>query len=430
MAVTTVSTIDKNARIANAAPTTALSDGAGLYIMNRSSNTQRSLISFTTPASSGTITKVELFLYCNNAGGGNNTGYDHNLHQVTQPNWVQSEVTWNAYSTGNSWSTAGGDFSATIVDHIAEPTTANQYYSWTIFGTGADNEVTIDWNTQYHFILKSANESGGWGDQYARVYNGTSAASNKPYIKITYEATSDVANDLNTNLVSVWLSDDSGLTTDLHGTNTLTNSGVTLTTGLNSGDAGDFERSDSTDNLYIADGSQTDLDFGSSDFTIACWVDLENLPSTEENYIIVDKLGSGTGYRFDIRQTGGNNYIRAITRNGSQSVYQVQHTLSTSGFQQIVFSKSGSTVEIYVNNSSIGSGSATSTVADSSADFLIGNEPGGGDAFDGIIHQLLIVKGTAWGSSEVSTHYNGGSGIEYGVLVASDKNPLFSFGGM
>lgn len=188
MATDTTSTNDKNARIANAAPTTALSDGAGLYIMNRSSNTQRSLISFTTPNLSGTITDVKLYLYANYVGGGSNTGYNHDLHQVTQTAWVQSEVTWNSYSSGNSWSTAGGDFSATVIDSIAEPTTVNTWYSWSIMGTGSDNPVTIDWNTTYHFILKSANESGGWGDNYARVYNSKSSASNKPYLEITYSS--------------------------------------------------------------------------------------------------------------------------------------------------------------------------------------------------------------------------------------------------
>ena len=33
-----------------------------------------------------------------------------NAYRLTQTAWVESEVTWNIYSTGNSWATAGGDY--------------------------------------------------------------------------------------------------------------------------------------------------------------------------------------------------------------------------------------------------------------------------------------------------------------------------------
>ena len=189
MAVDTTSTINKSIRIASPAPDTALTDAAGLYIMNRTDNIQRSPIEFTTPNLSGTITKVELFLYCVDVGAGN-TGHAHNLHQMTRSNWTQAGGTWNKYDGTNAWTTAGGDFSATVVDSIAEATSTG-WKSWVIYGTGADNPVTINWNTTYDFILKSANESGSWGNEYARIFNGISAASNKPYVQITYDATNN-----------------------------------------------------------------------------------------------------------------------------------------------------------------------------------------------------------------------------------------------
>ena len=67
------------------------------------------------------------------------------------------------------------------------------------------------------------------------------------------------------------MSDSSGLTTDLvTGTgNDMTNNGVASTTGVQ-GDAGTFVRAQ-TDDLSIADASQTGLD-PSGDFSAAMWL--------------------------------------------------------------------------------------------------------------------------------------------------------------
>ena len=236
-----------------------------------------------------------------------------------------------------------------------------------------------------------------------------------------------IQGDLGTNLTSVWLTDSSGLTTDLVTAtgNDLTNSGVVLTTGVQ-GDAGDFERSDTSDSLTITNAAQTDLNFGSNDWTIAVWLDLENLPGTEENYVLVDKLGGDEGYRIDLRETGGTHYVRAITKNdpGGQDILQVAQTLSTSGFQQLVLTKSSTTGTFYVNGSSIGTGTLTSSITDSTVNFTIGNESGGGDAFDGIINQVCIWNGTALSGANITTLYNSGSGIEYADPAAGADNAL------
>lgn len=229
-----------------------------------------------------------------------------------------------------------------------------------------------------------------------------------------------IQGDLNTNLTSVWLSDSSGLTTDLHGSNDLTNSGVVLTTGVQ-GDAGDFERSDTTDYLTIADGSQTDLDFGSNDFTVALWINLESQPASSENYTMVFKRGSHVGYGFDYRESGGTKYLRFLTGNGSgfDSV-QIAQTLNSSTDYLLVVTKSGTTGTIYVNASSIGTGTLSATVSDSGTAFFIGNAAtGGDDPFDGVENQVAIWNGTALNGTQINTLYNSGSGIPYAAPATS-----------
>ncbi|KKK79973.1 hypothetical protein LCGC14_2828150 [marine sediment metagenome] len=70
-----------------------------------------------------------------------------NLHRLLQ-NWVEAQVTWNDYSTGNSWGTAGaasvgvdrdGDVSATVtLDHVA----AGAMVTWA--DDGADPSLKND----------------------------------------------------------------------------------------------------------------------------------------------------------------------------------------------------------------------------------------------------------------------------------------------
>lgn len=55
-----------------------------------------------------TITTATLRLWCLNAQGG---GGDAILSRCTRPaDWLEDEVTWNEYSSGNSWTNAGSDF--------------------------------------------------------------------------------------------------------------------------------------------------------------------------------------------------------------------------------------------------------------------------------------------------------------------------------
>src|SRR3989344_4371411 len=47
---------------------------------------------------------LELYISGNNDNAGGNTIF---LNRILNKNWVESQVTWNVYATGNNWSTAG-----------------------------------------------------------------------------------------------------------------------------------------------------------------------------------------------------------------------------------------------------------------------------------------------------------------------------------
>jgi len=179
----TSSTNNKDARFASGTPTAKR--GAEIYFtagfVESGSASWRSAIHFTLPAGSGTITaiKVYIFLPVEEPLVGSPTT---NIHELTRTNWVEADVTWNKYNATNDWTTAGGDYSATIIDTVS-PTANNAWYAWDI-GPGATNPISgLTWGSEVHILFKDATESGV--DHY---WNGNSkeATTNKPYIEITY----------------------------------------------------------------------------------------------------------------------------------------------------------------------------------------------------------------------------------------------------
>ena len=74
------------------------------------------------------------------------------IRAITQE-WVEAEVTWNEYSSGNSWATAGGDFGAG----------AAQYSQKAVEGAAVEIDVTslITWEsaTLADFLVKFADET-------------------------------------------------------------------------------------------------------------------------------------------------------------------------------------------------------------------------------------------------------------------------------
>jgi hypothetical protein len=101
----------KDAHIQEAAPTTNLGAATTIRVQATAAAKIRSLLTFDL-SSLGAITvasNVTLDLFHVAMSGSN---FLAGLSRITQA-WIEAEVTWNIYSTGNNWATAGGDFTAT-----------------------------------------------------------------------------------------------------------------------------------------------------------------------------------------------------------------------------------------------------------------------------------------------------------------------------
>jgi hypothetical protein len=218
-------------------------------------------------------------------------------------------------------------------------------------------------------------------------------------------------------IISYWKFDEaSGNAADSAGSNTLTNENVSFATGkINNG--ADFERGDGADIFRITNGSQTGLNFSASDaFTLNMWVNLESLPTSGQIYVLVDKESvAGTeGYKFFYQNNGGTLRFAVDINDGGAHTYAINHTLSTSTLYMVTLTWSGAstTMEIYVNGSSIGTVSTVATISDATADFRVGWDDSAGRVFDGIIDELGVWS-RALGSSEVTALYNSSNGLSY-----------------
>jgi hypothetical protein len=173
-------------------PTYNMGTETYLYLENWGTGTsypRRAYIYFTmpsAPASSTTITSIKLFLY-KNTNYISSGSYYYEIHELTRDDWSESYITWNRYKSGTSWTTAGGDYSATVIDKISHATASGNWDNWVIYGTGADNPLVKTWGDKINLILKidSEDKTDNSSCRYvSKEY--TSDTTKRPYIEITY----------------------------------------------------------------------------------------------------------------------------------------------------------------------------------------------------------------------------------------------------
>lgn len=218
-------------------------------------------------------------------------------------------------------------------------------------------------------------------------------------------------------LVSYWALDEaSGNRADSHGSNTLTdNNTVGSATGkINT--AADVERSASE---YLSCASNSELQTGDIDFTLAAWVNLE---SSQDMIIIgkdTDSPANSRDYTLDYAEISPGVFrFRFYINGGAGGAIAVSSlALSTSTWYYVLgwHDAAGNTVNVQVNNGSPNSaatGGASPNV--SSAEFRVGARQYSGfqGYWDGLIDEAALWKRLLT-SDERTSLYNSGSGFAY-----------------
>lgn len=229
------------------------------------------------------------------------------------------------------------------------------------------------------------------------------------------------------NLISVYLSDAEGLTTDLHGTNTLTNNnGVTVGTSLGQGTTGQFVRASSQ---YLSSAS--------SDFDVASTLSMYAriyMDSSAGNMSIASKHGGGSNRKFFwyIDSSGVVYFSWRNTSNTGGTTLSASTALSDATTYDVGVSFTSSAVTFYLDGASDGGGGGvTGLPTGGSANFEIGAQ-NGGNLYDGRIQQVLF-SSAAEDASWFSGIFNGSDGLPYedaGAPPETTKNTFFFGGGI
>jgi hypothetical protein len=100
-----------------------------------------------------TITQATLDLYYIDWSTGNPVGNELAVYKLINTAWVETEATWNIYSTGNNWFDTGGDFvtSSPSGDSVTMPAAGGVWLEWDITDIVAD---AYDLGIPVELILK------------------------------------------------------------------------------------------------------------------------------------------------------------------------------------------------------------------------------------------------------------------------------------
>lgn len=209
------------------------------------------------------------------------------------------------------------------------------------------------------------------------------------------------------------LEEASGTRSDAHGSLDLTENG---TIGSATGQVGDAanKASAGTDSLYHLDNASFSI---TGDMTIAGWI---NFSSTTANFALAGKwLGTGNQRSYILYKPNGLRAMRFIaSADGSASSITLESgalLLNTWHFAVVKF-VAGGTSTLYINNSSVDTGTAPSSIADTTSRFELFSFNTGAISTQAGLLDSVGIWNRALETSEITTLWNSGSGVSYADL--------------
>ena len=196
---------------------------------------------------------------------------------------------------------------------------------------------------------------------------------------------------------------------------------------------------------YLSISGNTVCNFGSSNFTVECWVRLNAMPTSDawptnySSHFVVITAGTpnlGDGIGFIIGQT------KLIVHSNDSQLPNATHGMTTNTWYHIAYVRSGNNLYFFVNGSQVGTTQTLTGAVGTGATTYIGCETGQGAFFNGYMDELRVTKGIARYTSnftepsaefvnvrgQVATKYIGTVGglndrsVDYGVQKLSDSS--------
>lgn len=133
-----------------------------MYCSSRN-NTYRSVIAWDLSdygLTSATITSVNASLYYYSSLGGHYKADNEIYMYRTTKTWIEDEVTWNSYTTGNAWTSAGGDYNTTYGANATMPGASTfEFVNWNV--TDLIKDAIDNRSNQLMLLMRFKNEDEG-----------------------------------------------------------------------------------------------------------------------------------------------------------------------------------------------------------------------------------------------------------------------------
>jgi hypothetical protein len=149
---------------------------------------------------------------------------------------------------------------------------------------------------------------------------------------------------------------------------------------------------DGTGDYLTTKVTPTWANFGTSDFTIECWVYFNSVASTQMFVSSNQNASTGAGgWTFGYR---ADNTTLIFSCNANQQ-YGKTWSPSTGTWYHVAVSRSGTDLRLFVDGTQVGSTSTSSDNISNAADVWVGSNVVASYALNGFIDDLRITKGVA-----------------------------------
>lgn len=131
--------------------------------------------------SAASIASAQLTIYSD--GSGTATTGTFTCKRLTRTDWSESQVTWNIYKTGSSWTTAGGDATST---NQASVSSSGNGTSLVFTGLGPMLADALAAGLTRLHLLISGPEITGSSSYYNGLTSETATAAERPLLEVSY----------------------------------------------------------------------------------------------------------------------------------------------------------------------------------------------------------------------------------------------------
>ena len=177
------------------------------------------------------------------------------------------------------------------------------------------------------------------------------------------------------------------------------------------------------------DGDPVDYNFLTQAFSLSMWV----YPTITHQDILFDSMDASTanvGFLARFNVAGGTNKLMVGISDGTTFEYfETTDVWTDDEWQHLVITYNGTTMTVYRNTTSIGSGSVAKTTSTPAYAPRLGWAANATDnKYEGLIDDMVLFNNRMLSSAEISSLYNSGSGeLVSTVFAAGDRSGLKAY---